>query len=160
MQLKEELNRAKKVIDDQTKQIKDLKNQIATLNKVINSNASLMETLNKKINEKDQEINDLRKSTKDEFNNRRVERLYSFDQIMSQIVAVNFISNDQKVHYSIPCVSTSTFAEIEEKLYQEYPEYRETNNIFFVNGKEILRFKKINENNIKSGIPVTMMVPS
>lgn len=160
MQLKEELNRAKKIINEQTKQINDLKNQIATLNKVINSNTSLMETLNKKINEKDKEITNLKTSTNDKFTNRRFERLYSFDQIMSQIVAVNFISSDQKVHYSIPCVSTSTFAEIEEKLYQEYPEYRETNNIFLVNGKEVLRFKKIDENNIKSGIPVTMMIPS
>ena len=58
---------------------------------------------------------------------------------------------DQKIHYPIPCLSTDIFAEIEEKLYKEYPEYRETNNFFIANGKEILRFKSISDNNIGNG---------
>ena len=40
---------------------------------------------------------------------------------------------------------------MEERLYKEYPEYRETNNIFQVNGKQVLRFKTIEENNIQEG---------
>ena len=33
-------------------------------------------------------------------------------------------------------------SEVEEKLYQRYEEYRETNNNFIGKGKIILRFKK------------------
>ena len=54
----------------------------------------------------------------------------------------------------------NTFAEIEEKLYKQYPQYRETNNTFLANGKPVLRFKTIDENKIGNGLPVTLIVPS
>ena len=76
------------------------------------------------------------------------------------IVVVNFSSMDQKINFAIPSIGTNIFAEIEEKLYQEFPEYRETNNFFLFNGKEILRFKTINENKIKSGRPIILFKPS
>ena len=82
--------------------------------------------------------------------------LFSIDQIM----CVHFISTDQKVHYSVPCIQNNIFAEVEEKLYKEFPEYRETNNQFIANRKEILRFKTINDNKIGNGYPVTMIIPS
>jgi hypothetical protein len=78
---------------------------------------------------------------------------------MDQIMAVNFISSDSKIHYAVPCINNNTFAEIEEKLYQQFPEYRETNNMFLANGREVLRFKTIGENNIGNGLPVTLVVP-
>ena len=73
---------------------------------------------------------------------------------------VTFISSDQKIMFGIPCSGNSIFAEIEEKLYKEYPEYRETNNIFLANGKEILRFKTINDNDIGTGRPIMLVKPS
>ena len=77
-----------------------------------------------------------------------------------EIMVVNFISFDSKVHYALKCNKTSTFAEIEEKLYKQFPEYRETNNIFVANGTQILRFKTIEQNKIGNGLPVTLIVPS
>ena len=73
---------------------------------------------------------------------------------------VIFISNDQNIIYGIPCSSDDKFVEIEEILYREYPEYRGNNNIFLNNGKEIIRSKTINENNIKSGKPIMLIKPS
>ena len=73
---------------------------------------------------------------------------------------VTFISNDQKICYGIPCSGNSTFAAVEEKLYQQFPEYRETNNNFLINGKQILRFKTINDNNAGTGLPVKLIRPS
>ena len=72
---------------------------------------------------------------------------------------VNFTSTDQRINHAIPCLKTDIFAEIEEKLYKEYPEYRETNNYFIANGKEILRFKSIADNNIGNGLPVMLCAP-
>ena len=43
-------------------------------------------------------------------------------------MCVYFTSSDQKINYPIPCINTDIFAEVEEKLYKEYPEYRNTNN--------------------------------
>ena len=73
---------------------------------------------------------------------------------------VTFISNDQNLIYGIPCSGDDKFAEIEEILYREYPEYRGINNKFIANGKEILRFKSINDNKIGTGRPIMLIKPS
>ena len=75
-------------------------------------------------------------------------------------MCVNFISMDQTVHLAVGCTKQNTFAEVEEKLYKQYPQYRETNNNFVANGMQVLRFKTISENNIGNGLPVTLIVPS
>ena len=84
------------------------------------------------------------------------------DQLINrkQMICVNFTSMDQKINLAIPCIKTDIFAEIEEKLYKEYPEYRETNNYFLFNGKQILRFKSIEDNKIGSGFPVILYKPA
>ena len=76
------------------------------------------------------------------------------------MMCVNFISGDQQIHYAVPCLKSNTFAEVEEKLYQKFPVYRETNNNFIANGNLVLRFKTIGENRIGNGLPVTLIVPS
>ena len=73
---------------------------------------------------------------------------------------IYFTSTDQTINYSIPCIATDIFAKVEEELYKEYPEYRETNNTFLANGMQVLRFKTIDENKIGNGLPVTLIVPS
>jgi len=120
-------------------------NTINNLNKDINNYRNI-------ISKKDIELNNY----KSQLNNNIPNNNVNFNDIMS----VNFISSDQNVHFSIPCLKTNTFAEIEEKLYKEYPQYRETNNNFLANGMQVLRFKTIAENKIGSGYPVTLIIPS
>ena len=76
------------------------------------------------------------------------------------MTCIYFTSTDQKVHLPIPFIKTDIFAEVEEKLYKEFPEYRETNNTFIVNGRQILRFKTVEENKIKNNTPVLLVVPT
>ena len=78
---------------------------------------------------------------------------------LNNLKCINFISNDQKIYYAIPCSGDSIFAEIEEQLYKKFPEYRETNNTFVADGKTILRFKTINDNKIGTGFPVMLIKP-
>ena len=73
---------------------------------------------------------------------------------------ITFISKDKKILDAIPCIGDETFAEIEEILYRDYPDFRETNNSFFLNGKEILRFKTINDNKIDNGKQIILFRPS
>ena len=56
----------------------------------------------------------------------------------------------------IKCLKTDTFAEVEEKLYQIFGEYRESNNTFLAGGKVVLRFKTIEQNNIRDGEKVQL----
>ena len=76
------------------------------------------------------------------------------------MMCVYFTSSDQNIHYPIPCFNSDIFAEIEEKLYKKYPEYKNTNNYFICNGKHILRSKTIAENNIRNGLPVILYINS
>ena len=137
--LKEKLKKAEKIIEKQKSEINELKNQLNLANNKLNE----LQSLRNLIIQKDLEINKLRQGLQNiniNNNNRNIS--------LNTDKCVNFISNDQRINFAIPCNGNSIFAEIEEKLYQEYPEYRETNNIFLANGKEVLRFKTINYNNM------------
>jgi chromosome segregation ATPase len=144
--LKNELKEAKETIEQQKLTISVLQNQLNNSNNIITNNYNLIQSLQNIINQKEQELIQLKSK--------------NIPIISNQMLAVNFISSDSRVHYAVPCVSNNTFAEIEEKLYQQFPEYRETNNQFLAQGREILRFKTIAENKIGNGLPVTLVVPS
>ena len=157
--IKEELNRAKRKIVQQNDIILDLQNQIKNYNQINNKNLNMIEDLKNQIIQKNNELNELKMNLQK--NNNINNNIIENDRLIkeSKIICINFTSSDQKINFEIPSVSTDIFAVIEEKLYQEYPEYRETNNYFIANGNQILRFKTISDNKIVSGRPVMLLVP-
>ena len=152
--LKNELSKANKIIEQQKYIINDLQNK---LNKCNNYEIQI-NNLNNIIIQKDNEINNLKNQLNNinNISNNNISNNVNFNEI----VVVNFISMDQNVHYAIAALKNNTFAEIEEKLYKQYPKYRDTNNNFITNGSTVLRFKTIAENKISNGLPVTLIVPS
>ena len=147
MRNNDDLKQANKIIEEQNSTIKELQNKLNAYSNIVNN---FINEINN-ISQKDSESNNL----KSQLNNNN-----SNNVNLDDIVCVNFISSDKKVHYAISCMKTNTFAEIEEKLYKQYPQYRETNNNFIANGKQVIRFKTIEENNIGNGLPVTLIVSS
>lgn len=150
LNLKKELNDAKKVIEQQKITINNLQNELNNINSKNKSNIQSYENI---INKKEQELNDLKIKLKN------IESKNKIYDDRSKIKKVNFVSTDKKLNYSVPCIDDDIFAEIEEKLYKKYPEYRETNNNFIFNGELVLRFKTISQNNIRSDLPVSMVIP-
>ena len=136
----EEINRLKNL---------DIKNYISQINNLKNI-----------INQKDIQFNILRSQINNRNPNPNPNPIIQDKFYLYEMMCVNFISLDQTVHYAVPCIKTNIFAEVEEKLYQQYPRYRETNNNFIANGNLVLRFKTIAENGIGNGLPVTLVVPS
>ena len=67
-----------------------------------------------------------------------------------KMISVIFTSDDQKIHFSVICKNTEKFNKLEDKLYNDYPEYSEINNYFSVNGNRIQKFKTLDENNIRN----------
>ena len=151
--LKNELSKAKKIIEQQKLTINDLQNKLNNNTTIINNLNNTINNYQNIINQKDIELNNFKAQLN---KNNIIKKNVDFDDIM----CVNFISSDQNVHYAASCLKTNTFAEIEEKLYKQYPQYRETNNSFIANGTQVLRFKTIAENKIGNGLPVTLIVPS
>ena len=126
---------------------------ISNFNNIQNNqqgNNNIINNLNEMIKMKDDIINDLKNKLQNSGNDNK---LFNFNDIL----IVHFISQEQKLNHAIKCLKTDTFAEVEEKLYQQYEEYRETNNNFITKGKIVLRFKKICENNIKDGDKIQLV---
>ena len=139
-ELKEKLNKANKTIEEQKTEINELKYKITMIkSEGMNQINSLMETIEKK----DKQIKELKEQLK--------------QNKFAEMKTVQFISSDMKVNYSTPCKGTETFSEIEEKLYKEYPEYKNVNNNFLCRGNVIQRFKTIDENGIKNEDIITLL---
>ena len=160
----------KKIIEEQQRTINDLKRQLTENKNNSSNNNSIFEEqknmkrdANKLIEEIRTNIKELKKSNSNNLvknietkMNELYKRINEEKIDVNEIMVVNFKSTDGNVQYAIACSKKNIFAEIEEKLYQQYPEYRSTNNTFLANGTLVLRFKTIEENNIGTGYPVTM----
>jgi len=179
-----EMNESQKLIEEllnevdkyknENEQLKNKINQLETDNNRLDNDLKkankIIDGLNKKQNEeeeskyiilslnetiKDQEkkINELKTQLNTNVNIKKFVNSFNFDDI----IVVHFISMDQKINCALKCLKTDTFAEVEEKLYQKYDEYRESNNNFIANGKMILRFKKISDNEIHDGDKIQLI---
>ena len=69
----------------------------------------------------------------------------------NKIFAVLFVSVDGCINYPITCKNSDYFYELEEKLYNEYPELKKRNICFIANGCLINRLITVKENKIFAG---------
>ena len=68
------------------------------------------------------------------------------------VIGIGFMSVDQKIqNYISVFKDAEIFVRVEEKLYEEYPEFKEHETFFLLKGAKIKRFKTLRENNIKNG---------
>jgi seryl-tRNA synthetase len=147
-QLQSELNRYKNQLANVNL---SLNNNNTNLNNEINKLRKQNEILFNQISIKDNEINNLK---------LKIENNYVSQSKVSKkdFMVINFVTGDGKImNCGIGCLPDETFAEVEEKLYKIYDEYRNTNsNYFLYGGRTILRFKKIRENKIKNGAVIQL----
>ncbi len=157
----------KKLKDDLDNYIKDnnkLKGDLLKANKIIanignnNTNNNEIFNLKNQLLQKDIEIRDLKYQLleknneikdlklKSQSNNEKNKQVLNMDEIM----IVYFQTQDQEInHVGIKCLPSDTFADVEEKIYKKFNNYRNTNNTPICNGRIVLRFKTLSENNIK-----------
>ena len=140
MQLKNELNiqinnkNKLNYLNDQLKQqIKDLRNSQNQKENLINSYKDNISQLYQKIDE-----------LKDELSRYPLKLLKG-----EKLIFVIFTSSDEMILYSVLCKNTEQFIKLEEKLYNNYPEYSGSHNVFMVNGKKINKLKTLDEIKIK-----------
>ena len=67
-----------------------------------------------------------------------------------KLISVIFTSEDQKFQHSIISKNTEKLGKLVEQLYNDYPEYleSESQNYFISNGNKVSLFKSLDENNI------------
>ena len=69
---------------------------------------------------------------------------------LDDIVTVTFKSIDQKVDIAFSVPKTDLFVKLEEKLYMQFPDFRDSNNYFTINRRMIKRFRTIQENQLNN----------
>ena len=105
--------------------------------------------LEKELNNKNSEINDY------------IIQIKKLNEDKNEIISINpgekilsilFITqgNQDISNYSMACKDTDLFVKLEERLYNDYPNYKNHENYFMVNTRRILRFKTLKENKIKN----------
>ena len=148
-QLQSELKRYKNLLANANLSLQNntnLKNEINNLKQQNGAYFNQINNLFNQINIKDKEINNLK---------LKLDNNYVSQSKVSKkdFMVINFVTGDGKIsNCGIGCLPDETFAEVEEKLYKMYDEYRNTNSNYFIcGGRTILRFKKIRENKIKNG---------
>ena len=168
-QLTNELNKEKektKLLSEQLNEEKDKNKQLfneynkekqanINLNNMINQLNEKINLLQKDLNLKVAEIQTL----KNGMNNSNSPGS-NMDNIRPEekIIVAHFKSGDQEIDKEIPCKNTDIFVRVEEKLLNEFPQYKEINAFYTVGGQIVKRFKSMEDNNIKTGVKILFNV--
>ena len=165
-QIENDLKKEREVIQ-KNKMNQKLENNIKDEKKDIkeNKNTNLIKTNQKLENEIKNKRQDIQENKNNFIENKdkiidlytRIDELkkklsrYPIDLLEGEkLISVIFSSFDEKIHYSVICKNTEKFNRLEEKLYDDYPEYSETENYFTANGIIISKFKSLEQNKIKN----------
>ena len=96
--------------------------------------------------------NNYKKKYEELFNKESKDK-YKINSIQpgEEIISINFVSmgNNDIGHYSLVCKNTDYFIKEEERLYEDFPDFKKYETYFEANGKRIKRFQTLEENNIK-----------
>ena len=68
------------------------------------------------------------------------------EKLMSIIIS----TEDKNTLYSIICKNTDKFIKIKEKFFKTFPKFGKLDNLFYLNGNEIIESKTLDENGIKN----------
>jgi len=133
----------------------------------INTNKIKINEIKKKINNLKEELIELKnKNSNDSYNEimnlKSEKRSLKYEKqlishiesnipllIKEKLITISIISTDENIHFSIICQKNDNFSEIEKLLYNKYPNYKNNNNYFVLDGNIIDQKKNLENNNIK-----------
>ena len=75
-------------------------------------------------------------------------------------MCINFVSMGRQDinNYGLVCKNTDLFVRTEERLYEDFPQFKNYETYFEVNGKRIKRFQTLSENNIKDKNVINLFI--
>ena len=120
-------------------------NKIEELNNQLNLSMSIKD---KKISESDIQIKE-----RDKIIKKYESKISQFPFELSfgeKIISIVIMSSDENIIFPILCKNTDIFNFVEKKFYEKYPEYKDLDNYFILNGKRIRKNKSLDENKIKN----------
>ena len=133
-----------------------MKETINKLNIELNQIKELNQKLENDLTQKDGEIQKLIS----QINNKKDYYDISSLKPDDKIIGVNFVSmgSNDIGHYNLVGKSRDLFVRLEERLYEDFLQFKDYETYFEVNGKRIKRFKTIEQNHIKMNDIVCIFV--
>ena len=77
--------------------------------------------------------------------------------MLENMFAISFISTNQTINYLMVCRNSDNFEDIEEKLFNEYPQLKNKNIYFMANGNVINRCETLEKNGIKNSTVILII---
>ena len=144
IQLNQEKNKNKKL----TKENNNLKEKIIQLNFEINK----LKELEKQIIILENNLSQKNKEIQNIFS-QNIKKPYEITSIKpgEKILTVNFLSmGTQEIgHFSLECKNVDLFVSLEERLYEEFPQFKKFDAYYLVNTRRVKRFLTLEQNEIK-----------
>ena len=134
----------------------NLKEKINNLNIELNQIKVLNVKLSNDLTQKNIEIQKLLSPPK------KSKEYYDMSSIRpnDRMITINFVSMGRNDigHYSLICKKRDLFVKLEERLYEDFPQFKDYQTYFEVNGKRIKRFKTLEQNQIKNNDIISMFI--
>ena len=133
----------------------NLKSKINNLNNKINKLNDKIKLLENNLSIKNMEIQNYKSK-----NNINIKNEITSILPGEKIIGVNFVSmgiNDIG-HYNLVCKDSDLFVRLEERLYEDFPQFKEYETYFEVKTRRIKRFKTLKENNIKTNDIINVFI--
>ena len=160
-----------KTIKDLNQKLTDGKNKseksILDLNQKLNEEKNSNEKYKKIIKEKDKEIAIIIENNKQllESNNKYKKVANALNSSISfnlseneKLISIIIQSQDQVINNPIICKNSHKFNEVENLLYEKFPDYKKSLNVFLLGSKTINNKLTLDENKIKDGDIITMTI--
>ena len=129
---------------------------INKLNIELDKIKELKQKLENDLTQKDKEIQKLLSQIKNKKDYYDISSLKPDDKI----IGVNFVSmgSNDIGHYNLVGKSRDLFVRLEERLYEDFPQFKNYETYFEVNGKRIKRFQTLEQNNIKTNDIINIFI--
>ena len=115
-----------------------------------------IKSLEKELNKKNEEIQQLLSQNNNNQGNYEITSINPGEESM----CINFVSmsNQDINNYGLVCKNTDLFIRAEERLYEDFPQFKKYETYFEANGKRIKRFQTLSENNIKDKNVINLFI--
>jgi hypothetical protein len=115
-----------------------------------------IKSLEKELNKKNEEIQQLLSQNNNNQGKYKITSINPGEEIM----CINFVSmsNQDINNYGLVCKNTDLFIRAEERLYEDFPQFKKYETYFEANGKRIKRFQTLSENNIKDKNVINLFI--
>ena len=162
-----EIDNLRRELKDEKEKNKKLQDTINNLNNTINQLKQEHYTEINKLTEKNKELEKLLEEKNKEINDYifKLSNSSNNEQLISvktgdKIIAVLFMTQGSQdiFNYTMACKTSDLFVRLEERLYHDFPKYRNYETFFMVNARRIFRFKTLEENKIKNNDIISLFI--